>query len=147
MVWLADDEAKKPPVDEGSVVMKLMAGGGYTFRLVNSYNELIEKIRIFDDGQDDRVLEALKLGFIVEQQAPASQKVFYDGIAEKEGRKRGVRLVVVKREGKTVHEVPFDELRRQAAVVSRASTAEGERGKWLCVDQTYAAELQKGAGQ
>src|SRR5229473_7047416 len=34
MIWLPFDEAQKPPVDEGSVVMNLMVNGGYAFRLV-----------------------------------------------------------------------------------------------------------------
>jgi hypothetical protein len=145
MIWFPNGEARKPPLDEGSVVMNLLFNRGYSCRLVNSYNELIEKIRIFDDGQDDRALEALKLAFTA-RQAPADQKLFYDGTVGKEGGQKAVRLSVVKKKGKTVQEVPFEELRRQAAVVLRVLTAEDEKGKWLCVDANYASKLLERAG-
>jgi CpXC protein len=37
-----------------------MAKHGYKFRLSTSFAQLIEKIRIFDDGLDDRVVEIMK---------------------------------------------------------------------------------------
>jgi CpXC motif protein len=38
-----------------------MAKYGYKFRLVTSYIQLIETIKIFGDGLDDRVVEIMKL--------------------------------------------------------------------------------------
>jgi CpXC protein len=37
-----------------------MAKHGYKFRLLTSFAQLIEKIMIFDDGLDDRVIEIMK---------------------------------------------------------------------------------------
>jgi hypothetical protein len=74
MIWFPFEEPKKPPIAEGSMVMKLMVNGGYAFRIVNSFNELIEKIRIFDDGRDDRALELLKLVSVTQPQTPADKK-------------------------------------------------------------------------
>jgi hypothetical protein len=146
LIWLPHGQAQNPPLAEGSVVMNLMAKTGYTFRMVESYNELIEKIRIFDDNQDDRVLEALKLSILEEQKAPCGQMLFYDGIVERGGSKTAVRLVFVKKEGKTVEEVSWEELQRQANALSGAPISEGESGKWLRVDRNYAGELLKRAG-
>jgi hypothetical protein len=146
MIWLPHGQAQKPPLAEGSAVMNLMAKTGYAFRLVESYNELIEKIRVFDDQQDDRVLEALKLSIMGEQKAPSGQMLFYDGIVERAGSNKAVRLAVVKKEGKTVQEVSWEELQRQATALSRAPISEGESGKWLRVDRHYAGELLKRAG-
>jgi hypothetical protein len=142
MIWFPFEEPKKPPIAEGSMVMKLMVNGGYAFRIVNSFNELIEKIRIFDDGRDDRALELLKLVSVTQPQTPADQKVFYDGIVDK-GNEKAVRLAVVKKEGKTVCEVPVTELQKQTALVTQAAVTEGEKGTWLCVDQNYASALLK----
>jgi hypothetical protein len=68
--------------------------------------------------------------------------VFYDGIADK-GNEKAVRLAVVKKEGKTVCEVPVTELQKQTALVTQAAVTEGEKGTWLCVDQNYASALLK----
>ncbi len=146
MIWLPHGQAQKPPLAEGSAVMNLMAKTGYAFRLVESYNELIEKIRVFDDQQDDRVLEALKLSILEEQKAPSGQMLFYDGIVERGGSNKAVRLAVVRKEGKTVREVSWEELQRQAKALSRAAVSEEESGKWLRVDRNYAGGLLKRAG-
>jgi hypothetical protein len=65
---------------------------------------------------------------------------------EKRGSNKAVRLAVVKKEGKTVQEVCWEELWRQATALSRAPISEGESGKWLRVDRNYAGELLKRAG-
>jgi RNase P subunit RPR2 len=145
MIWLPHGQAQKPPLAEGSALMNLMAKTGYAFRLVESYNELIEKIRVFDDHQDDRVLEALKLSIPEEQKAPSGQRLFYDGIVEKGGSNKAVRLAVVKKEGQTAQEVSWEEWGRQATALSRAPVSEGESRKWLRVDRDYASELLKRA--
>ena len=64
----------------------LMAGNalmmGYRFRIVRSYNELVEKICIFDAGLDDKVMEIYKI--IIElsgktgQYDPERVRMLYD---------------------------------------------------------------------
>jgi len=114
--------------------------------LVESYNELIEKIRVFDDHQDDRVLEALKLSILGEQKAPSGQMLFYDGIVEEGGSNKAVRLAVVKKEGNSLQVVSWEEWQRQADALARAPISEGESGKWLRVDRNYVSERLKRAG-
>lgn len=43
-----------------SLIADSLKNEGYKLRLVNSISELQEKIRIFDNGLDDRVVECLK---------------------------------------------------------------------------------------
>jgi hypothetical protein len=144
MIWFPYEEPRNPPIAEGSMVMKLMVNGGYAFRIVNSFNELIEKIRIFDDGRDDRALELLKLAGVPLPQTPEEQKVFYDGIVDKESGEKAVRLSIVKKDGKTFCEIPLKELQKQTVVVTQASVIEREKGKWLCADKNYASALLRG---
>ncbi len=90
MVWLTDppsDEAlagnATPPEVEGLVEAELRPR--YRFRIAHSHNELIEKAGVFEDGLDDRFVEALKL-FLWRQIAgddpPDAEYLLYDGVAE-----------------------------------------------------------------
>lgn len=146
MFWLPQDEEAKPPLAEDSQVMGLMASSGYVFRRVNSYNDLVEKIRLFDDRQDDRAVEALKLAVRTERKVPEGETLFYDGVANKEGGKKAIRLTCLARKKKLSFEVPVEELVRQTGLLSRTAAAESEGRKWLCVDEKYAASRLKGAG-
>src|SRR5690349_18450112 len=62
-IWLPCVEAQKPPLEEGSTAMALMTKAGYSFRLVKTYDELIEKIRTFDERQGERVAEGQAPGY------------------------------------------------------------------------------------
>jgi hypothetical protein len=146
IIWLPQGETKKPSIEEGSVVMNMMGKAGYRFRRVETYNHLVEKIRIFDDGHDDRALELLKLDFRLSRKGLASQKLFYDGLLQK-GQSKSIRLVEVKKEGALFHEVPLEQLHRYSGVVAKAATADPAEIKWDFVDEKYAAQLLKGVGQ
>ena len=60
---------------------------GYLRRIVTSHNDLIEKIRIFDDGRDDRIIEIMKAYFVepVAKENPdmGMFTFYYDGDREK----------------------------------------------------------------
>lgn len=59
----------------------------YRFRLVDQEIHLIEKIRIFEDGLDDRIVELIKM-LILNQVLEAGQPpdlVLYSGLSESEG--------------------------------------------------------------
>ena len=144
MIWLPEGEGK-PPLEEGSSVMGLMASTGYVFRRVNSYNELVEKIRCFDNKQEDRAVEALKVAVRAKQKLPADHVLLFSGLASKEGGKKVVRLTVLAPKSKVSYEVPVEELVRQSGLLSRTSAPEDESRKWLCVDEKFAAERLKSA--
>jgi hypothetical protein len=143
MFWLAEGEAPKPPLEEGSSVMGLMASTGYTFRRVNSFNELVEKIRCFDDRQDDRAVEALKVAVRAERKLPPDQVLLYSGVTTKEGNKKVVRLTGLAKKSKISYEIPAEELVRQGNLMSRTAAPEDEARKWLHVDEKFAAERLK----
>jgi len=60
LLWLLPDgiEATEPK----ALALMGVFGGGYTRRVVRTVSKLTEKVRCFDAGLDDRVLEILKLG-------------------------------------------------------------------------------------
>ena len=69
--------------DEENAVMRESAlMQGYLFRIVRSYNELIEKISIFDAGLDDRVMEIYKVLIELsgndDQYDPEETRMLYD---------------------------------------------------------------------
>jgi hypothetical protein len=147
MVWLPQGESK-PPLEEGSSVMGLMASTGYNFRRVNSYNELLEKIRCFDDRQDDRAIEALKFAVRAERKLPPDHALLYSGVLSREGGKKVVRLTGLAQKSKISYEIPAEELTRQANLMSRTAAPEDEGRKWLCVDEKFAADrLKSSAGK
>ncbi len=62
MIWLCPDG--EPPLKDKEEIMESLPPAllhRYQFRTVVNMNELIEKIRCFDDGLDDRVVELVKL--------------------------------------------------------------------------------------
>ena len=142
IIWLPHGEANKPSIEEGSVVMNMMAKAGYRFRRVNSYNQLVEKIRIFDDGHDDRALELLKLELVNHRKSGSSQHLFYDGVVQKGPARKSVRLTEVRKEGPLSHELPLEQLQRHSTVLSKAPQSQ-EAGKWLHIDEQYIVEMLK----
>lgn len=144
MFWLPESETSKPPLAEDSQVMGLMAASGYVFRRVNSYNELVEKVRLFDDRQDDRAIEVLKLAVRGERKVPEGEALFYDSVSTDTGGKKVVRLTWLARKKKLFCEVPMEELARQSGLLARTAAPQGENRKWLRVDEKYAAARLKG---
>ena len=90
MIWLTDPPADAelagnatPPEIEGLVEAALRER--YRFRTVHSHNELIEKAGLFEDGLDDRFVEALKVFLwrqIAGDDSPGEEYLLYDGVAE-----------------------------------------------------------------
>ena len=82
-----------------------MAQEGYRYRIVTSQNELLEKIIIFDDGYDDRLIEAMKI-FIIANLSKDNpeldiQRLYYDD--------RDKKCFVVIGENGAIGSVDFDE--------------------------------------
>ena len=62
MIWYANsDENEKSAYDELSSILQTMKMDNYLVRIVRSRKALQEKIMIFDDGLDDRIIELMKL--------------------------------------------------------------------------------------
>src|SRR6266487_4414687 len=63
MVWLDFEVPGQPPPTWRTDTLETSAAAlkDYQFRLVSEWDELVEKINIFENGWDDRILETLKL--------------------------------------------------------------------------------------
>jgi ribosomal protein S27E len=155
---------KKEPADTlaeafGPVAETVQAE--YTYRLVNSINDLIEKILIWDAGLDDRVVEVVKIllmDHIEKSEQGENAELFFGEVyiedqtedqAEQEPLKQPskesekmVEFVLVNASGSTAWAVPFD------ATVQKCDTElrdilpdrQSECGKWLRVDREYAQQ-------
>ena len=60
----------------------------YSIRLVRSLNDLIEKILLFDDGQNDKTIELLKLIIIEENDLRPDAEIYYSGLVTEKGKKQ-----------------------------------------------------------
>lgn len=115
----------------------------YTFRLVSSVDELIEKILIWDAGLDDRVVEVVKLLLLAELDeslGESDSELFFSGIVREGDAEPEVNFKLVNETGARDVSVPFEEqFRKTEAVVYRLlPPANYEAGKWLRVDREYA---------
>jgi len=140
MIWLECGH-KLPPFEEAGLPVLSLGQAGYKFRRVSSYNELVEKIRIFDDGQDDRAIEMLKLAYAIQQKVPFSQMLFYDGLVEKGGDAKALQLMEASKDGPALqYELLADETFEKVHSFL-AQNIDEEHGKWLRVDRNYAAGM------
>lgn len=78
MLWL------KPPLDSGFVAFPIPAiqmvrlfQPNYTRRLVVCYNELREKVLLYDDGYDDLTIEIIKLMVSLKRQIDVTAPLYY----------------------------------------------------------------------
>ncbi len=116
----------------------------YTFRFVDSINELIEKVLISDAGLDDRVVEVVKsllLERIDESQRGEDAQLFF-GEAYTEKSEKMVEFLLVNESGSTSWAVPFEQTigKCEAELQNILPDRDSERGKWLRVDQQYASK-------
>ncbi|MFZ2956938.1 MAG: CpXC domain-containing protein [Candidatus Ozemobacteraceae bacterium] len=59
----------------------------YLIRLVHSKNDLIEKILLFDEGLNDKVIELLKVPILSENDMPLDTELYFEGIVKEKGKK------------------------------------------------------------
>jgi hypothetical protein len=65
----------------------------YVCRLVLSFQELVEKMRIFDDGFDDFFIELLKLVVCTRERIDITYPLYYNGIGRSLLSRRSISLV------------------------------------------------------
>ena len=125
-------------------MMHKMADEPYTLRRVASIDELIEKVLIWDNGFDDRVMELYKLG-LHEQLAAEEQlvgPVFYSSAPDNRDVDGVLEFVVLTEDGSTPISVPaqtYHEFEDQTADL--LASVGHDSVEWLRVDQEYARAL------
>jgi hypothetical protein len=142
-----DPQGQAPP-DEMSVMADAAAAGmmaDYRLRLVTSWNELIEKVLIFDAGLDDRVLELFKI--VVRTQLQKNEQPFlgpmlFAGIESRDQGPEAIGFVLLADERELAFEVPRAQYDNVAASIhDKLPGPEVESGKWIRVDEDYIRGL------
>ena len=126
-----------------------VAQAEYTYRLVGSINELIEKILIWDAGLDDRVLEVVKsllMEHIDEAQRGEDAELFFSGRYTEETSEEMIEFALLNTAGSTSWAVPFAQtVQKCAAELQELLPAqESERGKWRRIDREFARKYIEG---
>lgn len=126
------------------IVTKMMAG--YRYRIVHSYRALSSRVKVFDNGLDDRVVETLKM-LVMRNSGndfiPGSE-IYYWGLENVDGMKAMV-FVIFKPDGTKVPLIiPFDEHYKDiSSRMDKVLDNEDIEDKWLDITPEYLLDLAK----
>jgi len=150
MLWLVPVEGGKasPSVDMDPQLHALAET--YTLRLIGSYNALLEKIRIFEDKQNDSFVELLKLVIESQSKKPGNKRLLYGGLREIGDEEPEYQILFLEL-------VPDGPPMEYALALDDMKTILWERfpqevfqpinsGQWPVIDRTYAAQAFEEAG-
>jgi hypothetical protein len=140
MVWLQPSSAnpEKVSLPMGSFIAE------YTLRLVDSRNDLVEKVLLLDEGLDDRVMEFLKLSLRTAAGGPGGHggALLFAGPAENQSGQPGFKLLHVEAgEGEPIFVGRAEYEEAAKSLEKTLLPKDAERGRWLRVNQEYAAAL------
>ena len=118
---------------------------GFALRTVASRNELVEKVLIFEDGLDDRIIEIFKIALRrqLEQDAQATEgELMFSACGESEDGQKEIAFVLLNGEGEASFAVPLSVYEYFAENIrDRLPDPDAEAGRWLRVDAGYAESL------
>lgn len=142
MIWLVPDEQK---ADELPPLAASMAVDGLVLRRVDSMNGLIEKIRIADNGLDDRLVEVLKLVLrdkLTKGQKEEQLQLLYDQTVDDVGDGPQISFAVFTDDGTRSLVAPkqiYDRLKESMSPT--LADLDGQGWSWLNVDAQCASWL------
>ncbi|MEP2775459.1 MAG: CpXC domain-containing protein [Luteolibacter sp.] len=117
---------------------------GYSFRTVESRNDLVEKIWIAGAGLDDRLVEVFKL-LVRNQAGIAEEDVFLFGGVDKDD---SLMFVIVKTEGNESLNVPRESFTETMAKLSAyVKFPDVKPGNWQRVDTAFAVKAFEEGGE
>lgn len=131
------EEIKKSSRESG----ELENYAGYNLRFVTSYNELLEKILIFDNNLDDKVLEVIKLLVLAQESDKMAQRACIFGKCDG----GMIEFIVTDAKENQVYtsRVPletYDTIKTQLS----ESGVKFKSFNWEMVDAEYASSLLRG---
>jgi hypothetical protein len=141
MIWLLPGDMEPEMPQQNGLLGGLIErfSGQFTYRVVRDLNQLIEKIRIFDDELDDKVIELLKFMLCRGDPEAAEAPLFYDEQGESEEGQTTIRLAQVLDEEVRVVEMPWDDPPRDIVEALESDAGDAER-QWLEVNGQFIAE-------
>ena len=150
-IWLlpAPEEADPEELEEIEEVLEDEVPADFICRTVREMNEFLEKIRVLEDGLDDRVMEILKM-FIMFNTHPEVRKdpeslVYYNRMVHDTEGDEYIQFMAVGRYETTTLNLKIDAYTyMQMDFKPFLITEESVRGEWLEVDQLYARSALEG---
>lgn len=137
-VWLKiPDDSGIPVLEPGTDGLAQLIGD-YTTRVVTSHNELVERIRLIEDGHDDVTVEIVKLFLSIRSGFDLMDMLYYDHTAKKLlGNKNIVFVRVLSDNSQELH--PVDKVQAYESVASFADKVSkklaAQWGPWMWVTQ------------
>jgi hypothetical protein len=144
MLWLVPQTDGQAPHDLAMDPQLMGLMENYKLRLVGSYNSLLEKIRIFEDSQNDCFVELLKLVVEAQGENPGNKQLFYGGLREIGDEDPEFQLLFLEltREGPPMeYAVPLEEMKSLLwdRFPDDVFHPVGS-GQWPVIDRKYAAK-------
>lgn len=143
MIWLVPRDTADKDVND-CIERYLGAIPTHRCRLVRSRNALIEKILIFDENIDDRVMEFYKMIVqeALKERGEFNGTLFFEG-RNKESKEKEMVFTCVSGKEAVSWSAPWEEFRSIADEIAAILPDESkELGQWLTVDRSYLQKLQ-----
>jgi len=141
MIWLIPgEETPEIPEQAGLLGLAEQMSRGSTHRIVRDLNQLIEKIRIFDDELDDKAVEFFKFVIRLNNKEAAEAVLLYDGQDSDEEGLPTIRMALVLEDEVTGVEMPWMDPPSEIVESLESRDAEGEH-RWLEVDERFISEI------
>ena len=115
----------------------------YRLRIVNSLDELIEKILIFEEDFDDKVMEIFKAYILTHEITDKSEgevaKIFYSCCVPMKNNEMAIIINIIKNGTQTQNTYPLDVyVNMEKEFSPKLIDSEGKTDKWLRVDLNYS---------
>jgi hypothetical protein len=147
MIWLIPDDEPGDPAGELETP-GLPAGGSmadYRARRVDSINELLEKILLFDAQLDDVALEMVKIVIATQLEAagePKDAKIHFAQVQRDAAGAEQIVFAIVTPTGTRAAALPREPMyTNMAAAAKELASRHPPPGKWPRVDATYLNRL------
>lgn len=141
MIWLGGNQRA---LETGALPVTAFMRD-YQFRVVTTRNQLVEKIRIFESGLDDRLLEFAK--FIFRRGAANAGRtlngeLLFNGPGQTATGEAAIQFVLLTSGEPEYLTTLMSQLEKYSrALGDRLPAAKAEAARWIAVDADYAAKL------
>ena len=142
MIWMDPDGQIDPNEVRKKQFLFDMLDDSYRYRIVQSRNDMVEKILIFDGDLDDKAVEFMKIVLhdrLMDKDDSEGTKLLFRGCgAGDEDGSRVIYITKLSREDQKSFSVPYDMYETISnEMSSRIQDSTEEAGRWLRVDENY----------
>ncbi len=153
-IWLRypEEQGGSRPIDPRTDPMFkiLQIQDDYQFRVVRSLNDLIEKIRLVDDGHDDLVIEVLKVLISMSDNLDLAHPLLYGKTGRSYLGTKSIVFVELLSSGARRHSHPlkpnYDNARQLADRLRSQIQRDADQGRWLRVSRDVVFSHMQAAG-